>query len=208
MARFLVMLLASAPLFVQAQTVGDPEAGKEKVAVCASCHGIDGNSQNNSMWPKLAEQHAGYAARQSRLIREQKRNAPAMYPVVANISDQDLADIAAYYEQQTLEPGVADEELVDLGEDLYQAGNRDSGVPACSACHGPSGSGIKGAHYPRLGGQHADYTVKRLQDYRNGITNGEDDPYSKIMVAVAENMTDEEIEAVSSYIEGLHTARW
>ncbi|MEE4302907.1 MAG: c-type cytochrome [Wenzhouxiangella sp.] len=207
MARFLVMLLASAPLLAQAQVVGDPEAGQEKAAVCASCHGMDGNSQV-SMWPKLAEQHAGYAARQSRLIREQKRSVPEMYPIVADMSDQDLADIAAYYEQQALKPGVADEALVDAGEAIYQAGNPESGVPACAACHGPSGSGIKGAYYPRLGGQHADYTQKRLQDYRNGVTSGEDDPYSKIMVAVAENMTDEEIQAVSSYIEGLHTARW
>lgn len=207
MARFLVMLLASAPLLVQAQIVGDPEAGQEKAAVCASCHGMDGNSQV-SMWPKLAEQHAGYAARQSRLIREQKRNVPTMYPLVADMSDQDLADISAYYEQQALKPGVADEALVEQGEAVYQAGNPESGVPACAACHGPSGSGIKGAYYPRLNGQHADYTAKRLQDYRNGVTSGEDDPYSKIMVAVAENMTDEEIEAVSSYIEGLHTARW
>jgi cytochrome c553 len=97
MARFLVMLLASAPLLAQAQVVGDPEAGQEKAAVCASCHGMDGNSQV-SMWPKLAEQHAGYAARQSRLIREQKRSVPEMYPIVADMSDQDLADIAAYYE--------------------------------------------------------------------------------------------------------------
>lgn len=207
MARFLVMLLASVPLLVQAQIVGDPEAGQDKAAVCASCHGMDGNSQN-SMWPKLSEQHAAYAARQSRLIREQKRDAPAMYPIVADMSDQDLADISAYYEQQALKPGVADEALVEQGEAIYQAGNPESGVPACGACHGPSGSGIKGAHYPRLGGQHADYTAKRLNDYRNGVTNGEDDPYSKIMVAVAENMTDEEIQAVSSYIEGLHTARW
>lgn len=207
MARFLVMLLASAPLLVQAQIVGDPEAGQEKAAVCASCHGMDGNSQV-SIWPKLAEQHAGYAARQSRLIREQKRNVPEMYPIVADLSDQDLADISAYYEQQALKPGVADEALVDTGEAIYQAGNPETGVPACAACHGPSGSGIKGAYYPRVGGQHADYTVKRLKDYRNGVTSGEDDPYSKIMVAVAENMTDEEIEAVSSYIEGLHTARW
>jgi cytochrome c553 len=207
MARFLVMLLASAPLLAQAQVVGDPEAGQEKAAVCASCHGMDGNSQV-SMWPKLAEQHAGYAARQSILIRDQERNAPEMYPIVQGMSDQDLTDIAAYYEQQALKPGVADEALVETGRAVYQAGNPESGVPACAACHGPSGAGIKGAYYPRLGGQHADYTAKRLQDYRNGVTNGEDDPYSKIMVAVAENMTDEEIQAVSSYIEGLHTARW
>ncbi|MDZ7791777.1 MAG: c-type cytochrome [Xanthomonadales bacterium] len=207
MARFLVMLLASAPLMAAAQLVGDPEAGEEKSAVCAACHGADGNSQN-TIWPKLAGQHEDYATRQSIMVREQQREVPAMYPVVAGISDQDLADISAYYEQQSLEPGVADEELVEQGESVYQSGNAESGVPACAACHGPSGSGIPGAHYPRLGGQHADYTANRLKDYRNGVINGEDDPYSKIMAAVAENMTDEEIEAVSSYIEGLHTARW
>lgn len=207
MARFLVMLLASAPLLAQAQVVGDPDAGQEKAAICAACHGMDGNSLV-SIWPKLAEQHADYAARQSRLIREQKRNVPEMYPIVANMSDQELADIAAYYEQQTLKAGVADEALVDKGEALYQAGNHESGVPACAACHGPSGSGIKGAYYPRLSGQHADYTQSRLNDYRAGVTSGDDDAYSKIMVAVAEKLSDEEIQAVSSYIEGLHTARW
>lgn len=207
MARFLVMLLASAPLLVQAQLVGDPEAGEEKAQVCASCHGMDGNSQVTN-WPKLAGQHAEYATRQSIMIREQQREAPEMYPVVADLSDQDLADISAYYEEQSLEPGVADEELVDAGEALYQSGNPESGVPACAACHGPSGMGIVGAHYPRVSGQHADYTVKRLNDYRDGVTNGDDDPYSKIMAGVSENLTDEEIQAVSSYIEGLHTQRW
>lgn len=207
MVRLMVLLLAVTPLAAQAQLVGDPEAGQEKAAVCASCHGMDGNSQV-SMWPKLAEQHADYAARQSMLIRDQERNAPQMYPIVQGMSDQDLTDIAAYYEQQALKPGVADEALVDQGRTLYQSGNAETGVPACSACHGPSGAGIKGALYPRVGGQHADYTVKRLNDYRNGVTNGEEDPYSAIMVGVAENLTDEEIQAVSSYIEGLHAARW
>ncbi|NBB93743.1 MAG: c-type cytochrome [Gammaproteobacteria bacterium] len=207
MARFLVILLASAPLLAQAQLVGDPEAGQEKAAVCASCHGMDGNSQV-TMWPKLAGQHEDYATRQSILIREQKRNAPAMYPIVADMPDQDLADIAAYYEQQTLEPGVADEALVDLGEAVYNVGNAETDVPACSACHGPSGAGIPGAHYPRLAGQHADYTAQRLRQYRDGVNNGEDDPYSNIMVAVAGNLSDEEIEALSSYIEGLHMERW
>lgn len=207
MVRLLVMLLASAPLLALGQPVGDPEAGQEKAAVCASCHGMDGNSQVTT-WPKLAEQHEKYAARQSILIREQERSVPEMYPIVQGMSDQDLADIAAYYENQPLKPGVADEALVEQGEAVYETGNPESGVPACAACHGPSGSGIKGAYYPRLGGQHADYTQSRLEDYRNGVTSGDDDPYSKIMVAVAENMTDEEIQAVSSYIEGLHTARW
>ncbi|NEZ04419.1 cytochrome c4 [Wenzhouxiangella sp. XN201] len=207
MARFLVMLLASVPLLAQAQLVGDPEAGEENAAVCASCHGMDGNSQV-PIWPKLAGQHEDYATRQSILIREQQREVPEMYPIVADMSDQELADIAAYYEQQSLKPGVADEALVDAGEAVYNAGNDETGVPACTACHGPAGMGIPGAYYPRVAGQHADYTAKRLNQYRDGVNSGDDDAYSNIMVAVAKNLSDEEIEAVSSYIEGLHQARW
>lgn len=205
MARFLVLLLAAAPLAVWA--AGDPEAGQEKAAVCASCHGMDGNSQT-PMWPKLAGQHPDYATRQSILIREQRRNAPEMYPIVQDLSDEDLADISAYYAQQTVKPGVADEALVELGRTLYQTGNPESDVPACAACHGPAGSGIPGAHFPKLQAQHADYTASRLESYRAGEHNGEDDPYSQIMVAVSQNLTDEEIQAVSSYIEGLHLERW
>jgi cytochrome c553 len=201
------MLLAGFPLLVSAQLVGDPEAGQEKANVCSACHGADGNSQN-PMWPKLAEQHADYATRQSIMIRENQREVPTMYPIVQGLSDQDLADIAAYYQQQTLKPGVADEEFVELGRRVYQAGTAGEDVPSCAGCHGPSGAGIPGAHYPRIGGQHADYTAQRLRAYRDGVTNGEDDPYSKIMVGVAANLTDEEIEAVSSYIEGLYNERF
>ncbi len=206
MARFLMTLLACAPLAAMAVGVGDPEAGEEKAAPCAACHGIDGNS-TVSIWPKLAGQHQDYATRQSILIREQKRNVPEMYATVANLSDQDLADISAFYEQQRLEPGVADEDLVELGQKIYQAGNHESGVPACAACHGPSGDGIPGAHFPVVRAQHTDYTVSRLEAYRAGEHHGEYDPYSQIMVAAARNLTDEEIQAVSSFIEGLHRAR-
>lgn len=205
MARFLVMLLAAMPL--AAVAAGDPEAGKDKAVTCAACHGKDGNSQV-SIWPKLAGQHADYLARQSILVREQKREVPAMYPMVADMSDEDLADIAAYYAQQDIAAGVAAEERVEIGRTLYQTGNPETGVPACSACHGPAGSGIPGAHFPMLSGQHADYTAQRLRSYRNGEDNGEDDSYSQIMVAVSQELTDEEIEAVSSYIEGLHMSRW
>ncbi|QOC22333.1 cytochrome c4 [Wenzhouxiangella sp. AB-CW3] len=206
MARFLVMLMAWVPMAAMAVGVGDPEAGEELAASCASCHGVDGNS-TVSIWPKLAGQHQDYATRQSILIREQKRNVPEMYPMVADLSDQELADISAFYEQQRIEPGVADEDLVELGKKVYQAGNHDTGVPACAACHGPSGDGIPGAHFPMVRAQHTDYTVARLEAYRAGEHHGEDDPYSQIMVAAARNLTDEEIQAVSSYIEGLHRAR-
>jgi len=205
MVRILVLLSALVPLIAVA--AGDPEAGAEKAAVCASCHGMDGNSQV-TIWPKLAGQHADYAARQSILIRDDRRNVPEMYPIVQGMSNQDLADIAAFYEQQSLASGVADESLAELGRSIYQAGNPESGVPACGACHGPAGNGIPGAGFPLLRAQHADYTAKRLRAYRSGEHNGEDDPYSQIMVAVSRNLSDEEIEAVSSYIQGLHMTRW
>ncbi len=205
MARFLVMLLALAPLTVAA--VGDPEAGEQKAASCAACHGADGNSVV-AAWPKIAGQHADYAARQTRLVRDGRRDVPEMIPFVMNLSDQDIADIAAFYELQSLEPGVADDDLVALGRQIYHDGNRETGIPACAACHGPAGEGIPGAHYPVVRAQHADYSADRLRRYRDGVHNGDDDMYSLIMVGVAARLTDEEIEAVSSYMEGLHMARW
>jgi cytochrome c553 len=201
----MLMLLSVLPLAVVA--AGDPEAGEAKSAICAACHGVDGNSVV-SAWPKIAGQHAEYIARQTRMVRDQQRVVPEMYPMVMNLTDEDIDDIAAYYAEQTLQPGVADEALVELGQKIYQAGNADSGVPACAACHGPAGNGILGAQYPVVRAQHADYTISRLNRYRNGEANGGGDPYSAIMVGVAGNLTDEEITAVASYIEGLHMARW
>lgn len=205
MRRLLVTLLLMAPITVWA--VGDAERGAELAAICAACHGQDGNSSVPN-WPKIAGQHPDYAARQSILIREQLRDVPEMYPMVMNLSDQDLWDIAAHYAQFAVEPGVADEDLVERGRSLYQGGNHGAGIAACSGCHGPAGEGIPGAHFPKLRGQHADYTADRLQRYRAGEHNGNDDPYSHIMVAVARQLTDADIQALSSYIEGLHMTRF
>lgn len=205
MARFIAILLALAPLAALAS--GDPVAGEQKAAVCAACHGADGNSAV-AAWPKIAGQHHDYLARQTRMVRDQTRDVAQMYGLVMNLSDEDIDDISAYYAQQTIEPGVADEAYVELGRKVYHDGNRDSGVPACAACHGPAGGGIPGANYPMLRAQHADYTADRLNRYRAGEVNGGGDPYSRIMAGVAANLTDEEIQAVSSYIEGLYQARW
>lgn len=205
MLRCVVSLLLLVPALSWA--VGNPERGAELAAICAACHGQDGNSVVPN-WPKIAGQHPDYAARQSILIREQLRDVPEMYPMVMNLSDQDLWDIAAHFAQFEVEPGVADEALVERGQSLYQAGDHQAGIPACSGCHGPAGYGIPGAHYPKLRGQHADYTADRLQRYRSGEHNGDQDPYSHIMVAVARQLTDDDIQALSSYIEGLHMARF
>ncbi|MGY6587933.1 MAG: c-type cytochrome [Wenzhouxiangella sp.] len=208
MARLMVMLIALAPVMALAGPVGvgDPAAGEQLAASCAACHGSDGNSAV-SAWPKIAGQHEDYAARQTRLVRDGLRDVPEMIPFVMNLSDQDIADIAAFYATQSLEPGVADEDLVELGRRIYMDGNRETGVPACAACHGPAGEGVLGAHYPVVRAQHADYSADRLRRYRAGETNGDKDPYSLMMVGVAARLTDEEIEAVSSFMEGLHRAR-
>lgn len=204
MIRTLLALLVLAPILPA--TAADPEAGQSKAAQCAACHGSDGNSVVGQ-WPKLAGQHADYIARQTRMVRDGERSVPEMEPLVAGLSDEDIADIAAYYSTQTVSAGVADEELVALGRRLYHDGNRDMDIPACAACHGPTGAGIPGANFPMLRGQHADYTEGRLNAYRDGQTHGDDDPYSEIMVAVARFLNDEDIRAVASYIEGLHPAR-
>lgn len=205
MSRWLMILLITIPVSVWA--TGDAERGEQLAGICSACHGQDGNS-SVSAWPKIAGQHPDYAARQSRLIREQLRDVPQMYPMVMNLTDQDLLDLAAYYAQFEIQPGVADEALVERGSALFQAGDLDAGIPACSGCHGPAGDGIPGAHYPKLRGQHADYTADRLQRYRSGENNGEKDPYSNIMVAVSRNLSDADIQALSSYIEGLHQVRF
>ena len=204
-ALICLALFFPAAITVAWAQVGDPAVGQEKAAVCAACHGMDGNSQV-TIWPKIAGQHADYIARQTRMVRDGQRNVPTMMPMVMNLSDEDIADIAAWYAQQTVQSGVADEELVELGSTLYHGGNHETGLPACMACHGPSGYGIPMTGYPKLTGQHADYTADRLRRYRAGETNGEDDPNSRMMVEIASSLSDDEIEALSSYIEGLHRA--
>lgn len=184
---------------------GDPEAGQAKAAVCAACHGMDGNSQI-VQWPKIAGQHEDYLARQTRMVRDQQRNVPQMYPIVMNLSDQDIADISAWYASQTIKPGVADDALVETGRALFHGGDIDRGIPACMACHGPTGNGIPGTGWPMLRAQHATYTADRLRRYRSGENNGPDDANSATMVAIAAGLTDAEIEALASYIEGLHAA--
>jgi cytochrome c553 len=198
------VFLSLALVATSAHAMGDPEAGEAKSAICAACHGVDGNSQV-AVWPKIAGQHADYLARQTRMVRDQQRPVPQMYPMVMNLTDEDIDDISAYFAAQTVQVGVADEALVELGRSIYHGGNIDSGVPACMACHGPAGSGIPAAGYPMVRGQHAAYSADRLRRYRGGEA-WEGDPNSAVMVGVAANLTDEEIEAVSSYMEGLHRA--
>ena len=157
---------ASLVLFsFQALAQGDAAAGQAKSAICAACHGVDGNSAVPN-WPKLAGQHPNYMTRQVALIKSGARPVPEMAGIVPGLSDQDIEDLSAYFADQQASGGVADESKVKLGELVYRAGNADTGVPACMACHGPAGEGNPLAGYPALAGQHAVYTASMLNKFR------------------------------------------
>jgi cytochrome c553 len=200
-ASLLLALLLSISSHAQEQ-----KSGQELSVVCAACHGADGNSAI-AIWPKLAGQHAQYLSRQTILIREGQRLVPEMMGIVANMTDEQLARVSEYYSQQQIKPGTADLDLLTLGKKIYHTGLTEKSVAACQSCHGPVGSGNPLSGYPVIAGQHAEYLAKRLQKYRSGETNGEKDPYSAQMVIVAESLTDHEIAAVSSYLQGMYDKR-
>lgn len=192
-------LLVSLPVMA----IGDADAGQGKAALCAACHSVDGNSIVPN-WPKLAGQHAPYLERQIGLIKSGSRPVPEMAGIAIGLSDQDMADLAAYFSNQTTSAGLTDDTLRAAGELLYRGGNPETDVPACISCHGPAGEGNPLSGYPQLAGQHAVYSEKMLTSFRAGTTWGADDASSKIMTDVAKRMTDEEIKAVASYIQGLY----
>lgn len=179
---------------------GDAKAGEAKAAVCAACHGPKGISAIPA-WPKLAGQGAPYTYAQLKHFKDGSRNNAVMAAQVAALSDQDMQDLAAYFAAQTSAPGVASKEAVAKVEKVYRAGAADRGVPACAACHGPTGAGNPAAGYPHIGGQHADYTSLQLNAYRGGERKA--GANGQIMSAVAAKLTDEEIAALASYINGL-----
>ena len=179
---------------------GDPDVGKQKSQVCAACHGADGNS-TTPMWPKLAGQHTDYTIKQLQDFQSGARENVQMSPMAANLSEQDITDLAAYYSSQKAAHGTVDPSMLELGEKVYRAGNTDAGVPACVACHGPTGRGNPAAYYPALSGQHADYTLLQLNAFRDSKRTNDK---SEVMRTVVGRLTGEEIKAVSEYIQGLH----
>jgi cytochrome c553 len=180
---------------------GDPNAGQDKVAVCAGCHGLDGNSLVG-IWPSLAGQNQNYLLKQLRLVKTGEREIASMIGLLDNLDDSDLQDIAAFYESNVNTVGTVDEDKVELGRKLYYAGNLEKGVPACSACHSPKGLGNGPAAYPLLSGQQPEYVAKALKDYRSGARINQDP--SKIMTAIAYKLDDDEIDALSSFVHGLY----
>jgi cytochrome c553 len=180
---------------------GDPVAGKEKSASCAACHGADGNSVNPE-WPKLAGQHAGYIVKQLTYFKDGERVNETMKGMASNLTEQDREDLAAYYSSQKVKIGVADPSLVELGEKIYRSGNATSGIAPCMGCHGPNGAGNPASNYPALRGQNAKYIENQLRGFASGQRHNEN--AKKMMQILASRMTDREIRAVASYIQGLH----
>ncbi|MBF7053554.1 c-type cytochrome [Halomonas sp. KAO] len=180
----------------------DAAAGKEKAVACAACHGQEGISPSGA-FPNLAGQQTSYLAKQIMDIRDGNRVVPQMAGQVDNFSDQDAWDVAKFFSDKSpaLGQADADELLVERGRELYRAGDMAKGIPACAACHTPTGQGIGTAVYPALSGQHADYTVSTLQDFAAG--NRANDP-ANIMRDIASKMSDRDMEAVANYVLGLH----
>lgn len=184
-----------------AQAAGDAAAGQAKAAACAGCHGTDGNSPAPN-FPKLAGQHPSYIIKQLQEFKSgaRKDTTNMMAPMVAGLSEQDMADLAAFFASQEDSGGSADAALVNAGEQIYRAGNSDKGLPSCMGCHGPNGAGNGASRFPNLSGQHATYSTKQLQDFRSG--ERANDP-QLMMRNIAARMSDAEINAVASYLNGL-----
>ena len=198
--RILIACAAVFALTGAAQAAGDAAAGKSRAQACAGCHGADGNSAN-PLWPKLAGQHEKYLAKQLADFKEGKtRKDPVMAGQAAGLSQADMDNLAAYFAQQKISAGNADEKLVELGERIYRGGNPANKIAACIACHGPNGAGNPAANFPRLSGQHAAYVEKSLKDFRSEARTND---AGKMMRNITEKMTDKEIAAVASYIQGL-----
>jgi len=188
-----------------AQTAGDPAAGKNLAVACGACHGTDGNSLAPT-FPKLAGLGEKYLLKQLGDIRDGARPVPTMAGQLDGKSDQDLADLAAYFASQARSGSQANPELVALGEKVFRAGVAERNVPACMACHSPNGKGNPPAGFPPLAGQHADYIATQLKAYRKGYEDKAgrtNDGDTRIMRTVAFGLSDKEIEAVASYASGL-----
>jgi len=203
----------------------DPTAAATKATACFACHGPGGNGAINPQWPKLAGQHAAYIHAQltdfkcGSLPADQRvaakcvatRNNPVMYGQVANLSDDDMRQLGAYFASQKPVPGVGSKDAVATAEKIYRGGDASRGLPACAACHGPNGAGNSAAEFPRVSGQNADYAANELKLYRTcGLRSPTDPPCDRgdsgkgqMMAQIAAKLTDPEIAALGSYLSGL-----
>lgn len=206
------LALASATSILHAESnapAGHVNAGKQKAASCAGCHGENGNSMV-ATFPKLAQQHSSYIGQQLHAFKDGSRKDPIMSPLAQSLTDEDITDIAAYYASQKVSENpmpVADddddspgakqtsvEDIIAQGSNLYRNGDLSREVSACIACHGPHGEGNKPASFPALKSQHADYLIKTLRDFKSGVRSQNPE---NIMYMIAKKMTEDEIKAVS-----------
>ena len=207
----------AAPLDEKPATWGDAKAGQTKAGACAACHGLDGNAMQQNA-PRIAGMPERYIAQQLALFKAGERTsgmAAVMAPFAMMLSAQDMRDVGAWYASQKGGAGIADDTLIaagpnkgmkfyQVGEKLYRAGDSARGIPACMACHGPSGAGNPGPAYPAVNGQDHAYVARRLEEYRTGTTTERDPAKFNIMAKVAHGLTDQEIGALASYLQGLH----
>ena len=207
----------AAPLVETPATWGDATAGQSKAGACAACHGLDGNAMQQNA-PRIAGMPERYIADQLHLFKSGQRTsglAGVMVPFASMLSAQDMRDVGAWFAKQTPGTGVADDTLIadgpdkgrkfyQVGETLFRDGDASRGIPACMACHGPAGAGNPGPPYPALHGQDASYVARRLEEYRAGTTTYKNPAHFQLMAMVSKPLTDEEIQSLASYVQGLH----
>jgi cytochrome c553 len=197
----LLFLLAGATTQSASLVDGSADAGKSKSLTCSACHGADGNSVN-PMWPSVAGQHSTYIFDQLQAFKSGTRSDILMSAQTLALNEQDMRDLAVYFESQAAAAKpVADATTIASGEQLYRGGDDEAGIPACLACHGPTGRGNPAASYPSLRGQYAAYTEKQLRDYASGARKS--DGPTKVMRDIAQRLSEKDIVDLASYIQGL-----
>ena len=198
-SQFGVIVLALSGLISTAAMASDPEAGKAKSAACAACHGPDGNS-TNPIWPSLAGQHASYIVKQLMDFKSGARADSTMMGMVATLTEEDMKDLAAYYESQASKPVAYNDELIEKGEDIYRGGIAETQMASCMGCHSPSGEGNGPAAWPSLKGQHSEYLVMQLKNFQSGARANDSNAMMRNLVA---RMSEAEMQAVAAYISGI-----
>ena len=195
----LAAIISGAIVGSPALPAGNAEAGATKAVVCQACHGANGNSANPE-WPSLAGIGADYITAQLGNFKEGKRNNAIMMSIAMSLQPDDMADLGAYFDSQVNTGLEADPSFWEAGEKLYRAGDKTRGIPACMACHGPTGRGNEPGKFPALHGQHSVYVVKQLNDYASGArTTGP----NGIMPTIAKRLTPDDMRNVASYLQGL-----
>lgn len=199
MKKLALAIFLCSPLIIYAQE--NMQEAQNKAAVCTACHGQQGIS-TNPIWPNLAGQSEKYIVKQLLDIKQNTvRSVPTMTAIMANLNEQDIHDLAAYYAKMPLAEGSTPKKYLQRGEQLYRGGDFEKHITACIACHGPKGTGNAQAGFPVLSGQHAAYTVQQLQEFKDGKRKND---LNHIMQDISGRMSQDDMEAVAHYIEGLY----